>query len=283
MREHSGQEVMFTLPKLKKEAATWFASDLAPVFGPDGVGCPPELFVELFTARFIAPHLKSHAFEGVDGIRQDKLDAKAYTEKFNEALAKLALSPGHPGLSAKEHTDKYLKGLQPHLRTTVFRNVPQADTQPLYLLQWATLQADEVNKSLSRFNESAKHAKASATAASSPPAKADDKQNAPAKGKDKDSRTPAGKKAKQNASTQGGSKRDRDSNVRKDTERSHSPAPKRSEPVPGGHLPDSLYGMLTREQRDRWRSMRHSSQDDREHSRPAAAAAAADVRAPCFT
>lgn len=69
MREHNGQEVMFTLPKLKKEAATWFASDQAPVFGPDGVGCPPELFVELFTARFIAPHLKSHAFEGVDGIR----------------------------------------------------------------------------------------------------------------------------------------------------------------------------------------------------------------------
>ena len=174
MAEHRGSEVMFTLPKLKKDAQTWFDSDLAPYYGPDGLECPAQVFIDAFTARFITPHLRLHAFEGVDNIKQARdMDVKTYTERFNAALGKLVHIPGHPGISPRDQADKYLLNISPAVRTAVFRTLPGAEHQPLYWLQYYAIQADELQKSLSKYakdsksKDTSKPASTSAAASSS--------------------------------------------------------------------------------------------------------------------
>ena len=84
---------MLTLSKLRGEAATWYASDLAPHYGPNGVNCPAQVFIDAFSARFITPYLQLHARQVLDMLRQAETDAKAYSERFNAALARLASVP----------------------------------------------------------------------------------------------------------------------------------------------------------------------------------------------
>ena len=156
LTDHRGQEVMFTVSKLKKNAQTWFESDLAPIYGPDGLTCPAQVFIDAFTARFISPHLKLHAFEGVDNIKQGKLDVKTYTEQFNAALGKLVHIPGHPGISPRDQTDKYLLGLNGSIRAQVFKTLPGVEQQPLIYVQFYAIQADELNKSLAKYHKDSK-------------------------------------------------------------------------------------------------------------------------------
>ena len=46
MQDCQGREVTFTLARLKGNAATWYASELAPVYGEDGARCPAQVFAD---------------------------------------------------------------------------------------------------------------------------------------------------------------------------------------------------------------------------------------------
>lgn len=98
MQDQRGKEVLFTLSRMKGNAANWYASALAPVYGEDGSHCPADVFAQAFTARYITPHQQMHVAEQFEKLRQDGQDARTYNERFNAVMQKLAQLPGHGAL-----------------------------------------------------------------------------------------------------------------------------------------------------------------------------------------
>ena len=151
---HKGSEVTFTLCRLKGDASNWYTSELGPLYGSDGAGCPKEVFVEKFTERYILPEARRHAAKRFTNLKQGDTEIRTFNDKFNRSLLMLKDTPGG-SFSPAEESNKYLFAIAQSTRNGISRIHPDMQLQSLSVLQAAAVLVADAKESLDYFNKPA--------------------------------------------------------------------------------------------------------------------------------
>ena len=165
-----GQEVTFTLAKLKGNASDWFKATLGRVYGVSGVGCPAAEFIAAFKARYITPECSLNARSRLVNLNQGNSDIRTFNEKFIACIQDLELIPGDDGLSDSSMIELYLRAINGSIRTKMAQQAPELHLQTLDFLQSLAVQCDHTYSLLKSYSEP-KSAKAVAFEAGVPAAK----------------------------------------------------------------------------------------------------------------
>ena len=115
LAQHPGNEVIYALTRLRGDALAWFDSTIGSMFPDGGASCPPDLFVQEFTARFITPDVTANARKRYDELQQNTLNIRTFNERFNACLMRVHSIPGDSGISASSAVRDYLRKLKQDL------------------------------------------------------------------------------------------------------------------------------------------------------------------------
>ena len=147
-----GNEVTFTLPKLKGAAFAWFRSTLGLKYTPTGYGVPAQEFLHAFKERYITPDVSLHARARLASLSQGNLDIRTFNEKFVSASCDLQQIPGDDGISASTSIELYLKALKPTIRNRMAHACPHMMSQSLTYLQQLAVECDHTMTMLQGFS-----------------------------------------------------------------------------------------------------------------------------------